>query len=57
MAGEDGELKYLIEPGFWNGVRSVLFGSGAFSKESNAFYNDKSRKFSEEEQAEHTHQK
>ncbi len=52
MKGEDGELKYLIEPGFWSGFRSVLFGSGAYSKESNAFYNDKSRKFSEEEQAE-----
>ena len=52
MAGQDGDLKYLIEPDFWNGFRSLLFGSGAFSKESDAFYNEKSRKFNDEEQAE-----
>ncbi len=52
MTGQDGDLKYLIEPGFWNGFRSLLFGSGAFSKESDAFYNEKSRKFNDEEQAE-----
>ena len=52
MTGQDGDLKYLIEPSVGNAVRSVLFGPGAFSEESDAFYNDKTRKFTPEEQAE-----
>ncbi len=52
MAGEDGDLKYLIEKTPGNFAKSLLFGPGAFSGESDAFYNDETRQFTEKEQAE-----
>lgn len=50
MAGQEGDLKYLIEKNPENFIKSLLFGPGAFSGESDAYYNDKTRKFSDEEQ-------
>lgn len=50
MAGQEGDLKYLIEKNPENFIKSLFFGPGAFSGESDAYYNDKTRKFSDEEQ-------
>ncbi len=52
MAGQEGSLKYLIEKTPETFIKSLLFGPGAFSGESDVYYNDKTRKFTPEEQAE-----
>ena len=51
ITGQEGSLKYLIEKSPENFIKSILFGPGAFSGESDAYYNDKTRKFTDGEQA------
>lgn len=37
MTGQEGNLKYLIEPGWRNLIKSALFGPGAYARESSTY--------------------